>query len=201
MAIETEDRRAGDGALMARLGRGETAALEVLIERHGRKLYGFLLRLCGAKDRAEDVYQEVWMRIMRSAANYNSRDRFEAWMFTVARNLVIDEARKTGRRKEDRLEGPEEDEGLSTLDREPDPGPTPEDEARGKELGAALEEALAALNPEQREVFLMRERAGLSFDEIAKATKTPLNTVKTRMHYALGHLRKTLVGRGFITEG
>lgn len=201
MAIEAKDRRAGDEELMARIGRGETEALEVLIERHGRKLYGFLLRLCGAKDRAEDVYQEVWLRIMRTAANYNSRDRFEAWMFTVARNLVIDEARKTGRRKEDRLEGADDDEGLSTLDREPDPGPTPEDEARGNELGAALEEALAALNPEQREVFLLRERAGLSFDEIAKATKAPLNTVKTRMHYALGHLRKALAGRGFITEG
>ena len=198
METEAQESRAGvDEELMTRCGRGEAEALEELIGRHGRKLYGYLLRLTGAPDRAQDAYQEVWLRIMRSAGGYSSRDRFEAWMFTVARNIVIDAGRKSQRRREDRLEEPEE-EGLSTLDREPDPGPDPEAEMQGRELGEALETALGTLAPEQREVFLLRERAGLSFAEIAKATKAPLNTVKTRMHYALGHLRKALAGRGFV---
>ena len=198
MATEAQEGRAGvDEELMTRCGQGETGALSELIERHGRKLYGYLLRLTGARDRAEDAYQEVWLRIMRSAGGYDSRDRFEAWMFTVARNIVIDAGRKSQRRREDRLEESEE-EGLSTLDREPDPGPDPEAEMQGRELGAALEAALATLAPEQREVFLLRERAGLSFAEIAKVTKAPLNTVKTRMHYALGHLRKGLASQGFV---
>ena len=198
MEIEAQAGRTGiDEELMTRCGQGETDALEQLIGRHGRKLYGYLLRLTGARDRAEDAYQEVWLRIMRSAHGYDSRDRFEAWMFTVARNIVIDAERKTTRRREDRLEDPEE-EGLSPLDREPDPGPDPEAELQGRELGEALEAALATLAPEQREVFLLRERAGLSFAEIAKVTRAPLNTVKTRMHYALGHLRKALAGQGFL---
>lgn len=202
MVIEAEQGRADptDEELMARCGKGDDQALAALIERHGRKLFGFLLRLLGGRDRAEDAYQEVWMRVMKSAGAYDPRDRFPAWLFTVARNIVIDQERARKRRKEDRLENPDEEEGLSAIDCEPDPGPNPEDEMRGRELAAALEAALLALAPEQREVFLMRERAGLSFAEIAAATRTPLNTVKTRMHYALGHLRKTLAKEGFLSE-
>ena len=204
MRIEAENAAASsptDEELMARCGRGDSEGLAELIRRHGRPLYGYLLRLTRSRERAEDAYQEVFIRVLRSAKSYDPRDRFGAWLYTVARHLVIDQARSTRRRREDRLEDPAGEEGLSPIEREADPGPDPEAELRGRELEAALEAALAGLAPEQREVFLLRERSGLSFAEIAKLTRAPLNTVKTRMHYALGHLRKALARQGFLDEG
>jgi RNA polymerase sigma-70 factor (ECF subfamily) len=204
MRIEAENGTAPsptDEELMDRCGRGDAEGLAELIRRHGGPLYGYLLRLTRSRERAEDAYQEVWIRVMRSAKSYDQRDRFGAWLYTVARHLVIDQARSTQRRREERLEDPAGEDGLSPIEREADPGPDPEAELRGRELEAALEAALAGLAPEQREVFLLRERSGLSFAEIAALTRAPLNTVKTRMHYALGHLRRALAQKGFLDEG
>lgn len=190
-----------DEELMIRYQGGDTAALEELIQRQGRALFGFLQRSLGDKARAEDAYQEVFIRVIRGAAGYSPASRFTAWLYTIARNFCIDQARRQYFRVAESLDDfVSEESGTSCLDTVASDEPDPEENVRAAELAQALEKAIAALPPEQREVFLLRERAGLSFKEIARLTRAPLNTVKTRMHYALNCLRKVLVQQGFMGE-
>lgn len=190
-----------DEELMTRYQKGEVEALNELIVRHGRPLYGFLDRLTGSRERAQDAYQEVFLRVVRSAKSYQPSARFAAWLYTIARNHCVDLSRRARFRNTESLDDPISDDTETTrLDMVADDGPDPEANLRGAELSEALEAAVAALPGEQREVFLLRERAGLSFKEIAAVQKAPLNTVKTRMHYALNALRQALAGQGFWGE-
>jgi RNA polymerase sigma-70 factor (ECF subfamily) len=205
-ASEPRDRQKpagspGDEELMLRYQEGDVEAFNELVSRHGQTLYGFLVRLTGRRDRAEDAYQEVFLRVIRSATRYKPSASFTAWLYTIARNIVIDQARKDQRRAEESLDEPiGHESGITRLDMVADPGANPENQARGLELYEAVEKAIEGLSVEQREVLLLREKAGLSFKQIAKTTGAPLNTVKTRMHYALGHIRKALAGQGFWGE-
>jgi RNA polymerase sigma-70 factor, ECF subfamily len=194
--------RLTDEELMAKYKGGDAEAINELINRHGQRLYGFLVRQTGSRDRAEDVYQEVFLRVIKAAPRFKPNSHFTAWLYTIARNIIIDEARKNKHRKTESLDQSFGDaSSITKLDLIPDKGPNPEENLRGIELANALEEGISKLSKEQREVLLLRERVGLSFKEIANVTDTPLNTVKTRMHYALGHLRKGLSEEGFLGEG
>lgn len=172
-----------------------------LVARHGRQLYGFLYRSLGHREKAEDAYQEVFLKVIRSASSYEPNAPFTAWLYTIARNVVIDQARRDRFRTTESLDEPAyEDAGVSRLELEPGDEPDPEARLRETELAEALERSIRALPPEQREVFLFRERTGLSFKEIAEITQVPVNTVKTRMHYALNKLRKDLIEKGLMEE-
>ncbi len=188
-----------DEELMALFKAGREAALEELIARYGRQLYGFLCRQTGSRDRADEAYQEVFLKVVRGAKKYKSKSRFAAWLFTIARNVCIDMARRDKHRETVPLDDPP-DEGRAYIETVPHSGPDPEENTRAAELACLLEESLSSLSEEQREVFLLRERAGLSFKEIADMTGAPLNTVKTRMHYALNNLRKSLDVAGYFGE-
>ena len=191
-----------DEDLMQRFGRGDAAAMEEIVRRHGRTLFGFLVRSLGSRDKAEDAYQEVFLKVVRSAPGYQPRARFTAWLYTIARNVVIDMARRDQFRRTESLDAPAYDDGdADRMSQVAGSDPDPEQELRGRELQAALEAAIAALPEEQREVFLLRERTCLSFKEIADLTRAPLNTVKTRMHYALNRLRQALRDQGLMEEG
>jgi len=186
-----------DEELMQAFARGDSEAMNELVGRHGRRLYGFLYRSLGARERAEDAYQEVFLKVVKSAPNYKPSSRFTAWLYTIARNVVIDQVRRDRFRVTESLDGPAfGDDGVSRVEMSPGDEPDPEEHLRGAELNDALEFAIGGLPEEQREVFLLRERAGLSFKEIAALTKAPLNTVKTRMHYALNKCPIRNKGRG-----
>jgi len=186
-----------DEELMARFQKGESEALNHILARYGKPLFGFLYRQTGSRERAEDAYQEVFVKVIRAAGNYESSSRFAAWLFTIARNVCIDLSRREKHRMTSSLDAAAWDDAETTrLELVADQGPDPEADLRATELCEALERALARLSPEQREVFLLRERSGLSFKEIARITNSPLNTVKTRMHYALIKLRELLVQEG-----
>jgi RNA polymerase sigma-70 factor (ECF subfamily) len=190
-----------DEELMVRYKNGDVDAMNEIVTRHSRPLFGFLVRQTGSRDAAEDAYQEVFLKVARSAKTYQPSARFSAWLYTIARHVVIDRVRRERYRAAESLSDPvSDDSDLTRQDTMADPGPNPEDNLRGAELAAALESAVGALPPEQREVFLLRERANLSFAEIAKVTRAPLNTVKTRMRYALNHLKQTLAQGGFLEE-
>ncbi len=190
-----EARGTGDPAddeLMTRFKRGDAAAMEELADRHGGRLYGYLLRLTRDPDRASDAYQEVFYKVIKAAARYREGSNFSAWLFTIARNVVIDEARKDKHRHAQGLDDPVGEDGSPRVETVPGDGPDPEGVASASEMAAVIEEALAGLSREQREVFLLRESADMPFKEISKITGAPVNTVKTRMHYALNHIRKAL---------
>lgn len=186
-----------DEELMARFQEGDSAAMNQVLARYGKPLYGFLYRQTLSRERAEDAYQEVFVKVIRAAKSYESSSRFAAWLFTIARNVCIDLSRREKHRETSSLDAALTDDTDTTrLDMVADEGPDPEDHLLATELCEVLERAIGLLSPEQREVFLLRERSGLSFKEIARITRAPLNTVKTRMHYALIKLRETLVEEG-----
>jgi RNA polymerase sigma-70 factor, ECF subfamily len=190
-----------DEDLIKRYQNGDARAMDALIDRHHRQLFGFLYRSLGNRERAEDAYQEVFLKVVRSAPSYQPSARFAAWLYTIARHVVIDMARRDKYRETESLDQEVfEDGGVARVEMTPSDDPDPEEEVTGMELATTLEQAISALPDEQKEVFLLRERAGLSFKEIADLTKAPLNTVKTRMHYALNRLRKTLTEQGYMEQ-
>jgi len=178
-----------DERLMLRFQGGDARAFEVLVRRHRTPVFSFLLRLTGDRGRAEDLCQEAFLKVVRAAAGWEPRARFQTWLYAIARNQAVDEARRGAFRRTEPLDaGP----GAAAASDDP----APDRAAEGALLRPKLEAALAALPEEQREVFLLREHAGLRFHEIAEVTGVPENTVKSRMRYALEALRERLAALG-----
>lgn len=178
---------------------GDPRAFEQLVLRHRTPVYHFILRLAGHPARAEDLLQETWLKVVRGAQDYQPRARFTTWVYTIARNLCVDSARKESYRRADSLDAPlgaGDGEGAALGERVPDGGASPERGAHNRRLQPLIEAALRALPPEQREVFLLREYSGIAFKEIAVVTGVSENTVKSRMRYALEGLRRKLAELG-----
>jgi RNA polymerase sigma-70 factor (ECF subfamily) len=188
-----------DEQLMRRYQKGDVAAFELLLRRHRRAVQVFLLRLTGDAGRAEDLAQETWLRVVSAAPRWYSRSRFTTWLFSIARNLAVDEARRAAHRAADSLDAPRLG-GAPLSEAVAGEGPGPERGADSALLRPKLEAALAALPLEQREVFVLREYAGTPFAEIAEITGAPVPTVKSRMRYALEGLRVELARRGVLPE-
>lgn len=202
MDREAEDRE--DARLMAAFKGGDARAFERLLQRHKKGVYGFCLRMLGERTAAEDAMQEVFLRVVRSARDWERQARVTTWLYTIARNHCIDALRKASYRKTASLdqslkEG--EEEGPTLADRVADEdGLAPDRGAESARMQPKLVAAVASLSPEQREVFVMREHAGMPFKEIAEVVGVPENTVKSRMRYALEHLRAYLVQHGVRLE-
>lgn len=195
------DTGASDEKLMWAWRSGDVRAFEVLVRRHRGPLFNFILRFVGSRERAEDLVQDTFLKITKSSDAYERRAKFTTWAYTIARNLCIDELRKARHRRAVSLDGPgaaaAHGEDLPPLvEATPSEGPAPDRAAEAARLAPILVEALAALPDEQREVFVLREYAGVPFKEIAEITSTPENTVKSRMRYALEGLRRHLAARG-----
>jgi RNA polymerase sigma-70 factor (ECF subfamily) len=189
-----------DEELMKRYQRGDVAAFEVLLRRHRTALHAFLARLTGDRARAEDLAQETWLRIVAAVPRWERRARFTTWAYGIARNLAVDEARRAVHRAADSLDARDE-RGRERGEAVADAGPDPERATESARLRPRLEAALAALPLEQREVFVLREYAGVPFAEIAEITGAPVPTVKSRMRYALEALRDALARAGILPEG
>lgn len=180
---------------MARYQAGDVTAFEALLGRHRGPVFSFLVRLTGDRARAEDLLQEAWLKVVSAAPRWEPRARFTTWLYTIARHLALDEARRAVHRR------PAADPPGGAPDPEPvAPDPSPDRAAESALLRPKLEAALRSLPEEQREVFLLREYAGLPFQEIARVTGAPENTVKSRMRYALEGLRRTLEAMGVAAE-
>ena len=183
-----------DEELMLRYGKGEVRAFEELVTRHQRPVFTFILRFVGSRELAEDLLQEVFLRVVKSAPSYRQKAKFTTWLYTIARNICIDNARKASKRSEvslDRnLSRDAEGDGKTFLDNVEDQVTDDGDSyILRKQFRDQLEQALRALPEEQREVYIMREFSGLKFREIAVVVGVPENTVKSRMRYALETLR------------
>lgn len=172
-----------DSALMLRYKDGDVAAFEMLYRRHNDSLYRYLLRRCLDRDAAEDVFQEVWGKIIKSRASYRPTAQFTTFLYRVAHNCFIDHIRRSKRH-------------LAETDRDPDrsanPGDQPELVAEKILARKRLDAALIDLPDEQRDVFLLHEEAGLSLDSIAHVTGVNRETAKSRLRYAMVKLKAAL---------
>ncbi len=183
---------------MLRFQAGDARAFEVLVRRHRTPIFSFLLRLTGDRGRAEDLCQETFLKVVKASAGWQERARFSTWVYAIARNLAVDEARRMAFRRTEPLDPPANGDAPRPEPAGEDPGP--DRLADASLIRPKLEAALRALPAEQREVFLLREYAGLRFGEIAEVTGAPENTVKSRMRYALEALRAELAARGIGPE-
>lgn len=184
--------------------RGDAGAFETLLRRHRPAVFTFLVRLTADRGRAEDLLQETWMRVIGAAPRWEPRASFRTWLFTVARNLATDEARRAAHRRSEPLPGGGEgaDRGVPSgaAHQLRDACPAPDRAAESALLRPKLAAALERLPVEQREVFVLREYAGVPFAEIAEITGAPEPTVKSRMRYALEGLRRSLAELGVGPE-
>ena len=174
------DEAPEDSALMLRYRDGDVAAFEVLYQRHNDALYRYLLRLCHHRDTAEDIFQDVWGKIIKSRQNYRPTAKFSTFLYRVARNCFIDHIRRNKRHSHTVDIEP---------DNQPDPGDQPEALAERRMARRRLNAALTELPEEQRDVFLLHEEAGLNLDQIASVTGANRETAKSRLRYAVKKLR------------
>lgn len=187
-----------DETLMVRFQRGDRGAFAQLVRRHQGPLFNFALRQLRTKAAAEDIVQEAFVRVVQNAGDFKHEARFTTWVYTITRNLCIDQIRKNSLRKHPSLDegrargGGDEGEGPTLGEQTADPRASVEREATGTELRERIARAVATLPDEQREVFLLREVSNLPFKEIAEITGVPENTVKSRMRYALERLQEAL---------
>jgi RNA polymerase sigma-70 factor (ECF subfamily) len=194
------EREKTDEELLAEFQQGDATAFERLLRRHRRPLYTFFVRMLGDRARAEDLAQETFLRIVKGSAAWEHRARFQTWLYTIARNLCVDAARRDRFRRAESLDVEEGEEGRPMVDGVPSDDPSPDRSAASAQLRPILQRALLSLPAEQREVFVLREQAGIAFKEIAELVGVNENTVKSRMRYALVALRKALAEEGVTAE-
>jgi len=178
-----------DDELMVRYRGGDAVAFEALYRRHRSALYRFLLRQLGDTAAAEEVFQDVWMRVIDSRGRYESRGRFASWLYAVAHNRLMDRYRADGRAE--RLGAEESEEALENLPADELPAHVWLDRKRAAER---LFAALARLPEVQREAFLLQQEGELSVEEIAEAAGVGRETAKSRLRYAVAKLRANLGG-------
>ena len=176
---------------MLRYQDGDVTAFEILYRRHNDALYRYLLRLCLHRDTAEDLYQEVWSKIIKSRANYRPTAKFTTFLYRVAHNCFIDYVRRNKRHTLEERGDPDE---------MPHSAEPPEAEVERDLARRRLEQALAILPEEQRDVFLLHEEAGLSLDNIAYVTGVKRETAKSRLRYAVNKLKASMSDPALATE-
>lgn len=179
-----------DEDLMLRYRDGDARAFEELYARHRGGLFRYVLRQVGFRAAADEVFQEVWMRIIASRSRYRVEARFATFLYRIAHNCVMDHFRRKPPLQ------------LLSFDDQPDealqvPAPAaeqPEKRAQRGQVARELLRALALLPDEQRDAFLLHEEGGLTLDEIAEVTGVGRETAKSRLRYALSKLRSELTG-------
>jgi RNA polymerase sigma factor (sigma-70 family) len=182
-----------DENLMKRFGRGEAAAFEILYRRHELKVFRYLQRNVRNDAGANDLMQEVWFAVVRGAANYQPTAKFTTWLFTIAHNRMVDMIRANHRLQSLDAGDDTDSEGASLLERlAVDRKLEPLSQVQSQDEAAALLNAVAQLPAEQRSAFLLQAEGELSVEEIADATGSNFETVKSRLRYARAKLRQLL---------
>jgi RNA polymerase sigma-70 factor (ECF subfamily) len=193
--VSSSHADATDEELMIRFQQGDRPALAILVRKHKTPLYNFAMRQLGSGPTAEDVVQDAFVRVVQSAGEFKHAARFSTWLYTIARNLCIDQMRRRARRRHPSLDEPArtpDGDGASLAERTADRGANVERAAVAVEIRECVLAAIEALPAEQREVFLMREVSSLPFRDISEIVGVPENTVKSRMRYALERLQAAL---------
>jgi RNA polymerase sigma-70 factor (ECF subfamily) len=173
------------------LRRREPDLLDRLIEQYQHRLLRYLVYLTGQRERAEDFFQETWVRVLERGAQYDGRREFSAWLFAIARNLVIDEQRRKQAVSLEELRGPEEDAPAFDI---ASGGPSALEITMEHEQAGRVLAAMQKIPAECREALLLRFHEGMSLAEIAAVTGAPLGTVKSRLYRGVSALEPRLKG-------
>jgi RNA polymerase sigma-70 factor, ECF subfamily len=205
------DGDSSDEQLLAAYRGGDVRAFERLLARYEKPIWSFLRRFVRDAEAAEDLLQEVFLRVVRDAQEsgpaWKGEAKFSTWLYTIARNLCTDRARRIAVRGSasaaPSIDGaPDGDAETATLhERIVAPGPSTDTLVAGREAARRIDRAVAELPDDQREVFLMREVMELPFAEIASLVGASEPTVKSRMRYALQKLRAALADLGDTKPG
>jgi RNA polymerase sigma-70 factor (ECF subfamily) len=179
------DGRAGDETrLIEALRRGDPRAFEELVRGYQHRVFGVALRMLGSRAEAEEVAQEVFLRVHRAVDDFRGDAKLSTWLYAIASRLCLNRL-ATGERRAVR-------EGEETLTRLASSQAGPADELERNELEAALHRAIAELPEERRIVVVLRDLEGLAYDEIAAALDLELGTVRSRLHRARMDLKSKL---------
>jgi RNA polymerase sigma-70 factor (ECF subfamily) len=171
---------ASDEDLMQRYGRGDARAFELLYRRHRLPVYRFLLRQVGNADTAEELFQDLWMRVVNSRGRYEARAKFTSWIYAIAHNRLMDFHRADGR-----ASFLSQEESESVLEDLPAREIAADLRLDRKRAAQRLLAALAELPDAQREAFLLQQEGEMSIEEIAAATGVTRETAKSRLRYAV----------------
>ncbi|MGB0034876.1 MAG: sigma-70 family RNA polymerase sigma factor [Candidatus Acidiferrales bacterium] len=186
-----------DAQLVQQCLRGDGPAWEVLVRRHTRRVFNLCYRFTGNSAEAEDLSQEVFLRIYRTLASYQPAfGGFPTWLTSVTRNLLVDHYRRTRR---DRMTDSIED-AMPKLEEKHSSARTPDRLAMSAELSVQLQRALARLSPELREAVILRDLQGLEYNEVQVVLQVPEGTVKSRINRGRIELAKILEGMGVRPE-
>lgn len=185
------DESSVDFALMVRITEGDHSAFRQLVERHQNAVIGTVAKMLGNASDAEDIAQQVFLRIWRHAKRYRPEAKFTTYLFTITRNLVFNESRRRGRKKEVSSDEREENSNLMIGD---NPDRQPDAELLQRELQQAVDTAITALPETQRMAVVLRRYEQLSYEEIAKVLELTVPSVKSLLFRARTSLRETLSG-------
>ncbi len=171
---------------------GDMTAFDVLLQRYQKPLFAFLYRSMGNSESANDAFQEIFLKVVKSAHEFRRGSKFSTWIYTIARHYCIDESRRGLFRNHISLDQShdEQNEATTLMNVLADQKSNHEETLSVNEMSQWLNKALQEISPEQREVFLMREIQNLSFEDISRLTGASLNTTKSRMRYALQSLQQ-----------
>ncbi|MBT8043835.1 MAG: sigma-70 family RNA polymerase sigma factor [Verrucomicrobiae bacterium] len=178
-----------DIALMMRVGDGDEQAFEQLIERHQSAVIGTVAKMLGNASDAEDIAQQVFLRIWKSAGRYQPTAKFTTFLFTITRNLVFNESRRRSRKKEYSINEREDDFHLQTTDAQT---ASPDDALLHDELQRAVDKAIAELPEKQRLAVVLRRYEGMPYDQIARILELSIPAVKSQLFRARNTLRESL---------
>jgi RNA polymerase sigma-70 factor (ECF subfamily) len=184
------------GILVRRCLAGDAAAWEEIVRLHNRRIYNFCYRFTNSPDSAEDLTQEVFIKVYRTLASYDvEKGAFTTWLTTLTRNLLVDHFRRS---KQDRMTDSidaslsEEDDSLSLSARLPDRGPSPADRLASQETQKMVRAALGRLSPDLREAVILRDLQDMDYKEISQVLRVPEGTVKSRINRGRTELARLL---------
>lgn len=187
MNNQPEDDRSEDQEFFDLWLKGDEKGFSVLYNKYKNRVFGFLLKMTGARDSAEDLLQETFLAAYRNAFQFDRSRSFLSWLFGIAHKRTIDYFRHA------RVETDHREEAADSVGSRID---APDDQLSNANMREIITSAVEKLDPFQREVFMLRELGGVPFKEIAEIMNCPINTALGRMRLALKNIRKDLQQRG-----
>lgn len=184
------------GVLVRRCLGGDAAAWEEIVRLYNRRIYNLCYRFTNSSDDAQDLTQDVFIKVYRTLASYDvEKGAFTTWLTTLTRNLLVDHFRRSRQdRVTDSIDATsrEEEDALSVSDRLQDTGPSPDDHLASRETQKMVRQALARLSPELREAVILRDLQDMDYKEIAETLRVPEGTVKSRINRGRMELARLL---------